>query len=185
MGFNQLKGSIRLYLGFGALILIGIAVAGFGTSQLTSIDGRVTEMGRQADNVVRVLETGRLLTTMRLSSVRYVAEGDEALAKAFKDNQAQASDFMKAAAETTHSDERRRLYNQAQGIINDHGAKFDELTLLVKRQADELAKLFSGGTALTAATDKMVEAARNTKDAALIQAAAMAERDVLGMGKAA
>ncbi|HVJ52209.1 MAG TPA: methyl-accepting chemotaxis protein, partial [Aliidongia sp.] len=171
--------NVRLYLGFGALILIGIAVAGFGSWQLESINDRVAEMGRQSDNVVRVLQTGRLTALMRLYRLRYIAEEDEALAKQFHEAQSQAVDMMKAAAQTTRSEERRRLYNQLQGLVAEHGTKFDEVVGIVKQRADERSKLFSGGDALTAMSDKLVAAARETKDAGLVQTAVAAERTVL------
>jgi methyl-accepting chemotaxis protein len=179
MGLNRLKVNSRLYLGFGILILVGIAVAGFGTSQLLTIRGHVAKMGRQADDVVGVLETGQLLMSMRVSRVRYLLEHEEEQATRFKETQARATDLMKKSIETTQSDERRQVYNQVQRAIADHGGRFDELVLITKQQADELAGLVSDGRALTGAMEQMVVGMRDTNDSGLVQGAIAVDRAVL------
>jgi methyl-accepting chemotaxis protein len=179
MGLNQLKVSIRLYLGFGALILIGIAVAGFGAWQLSNINAQVTEMGRESDSVVRALRTNALIETMRRTRLRYGISAEADQAKLFKDSLAQAMELVKISAADTHSDERRRIYAIVQSTFADHGAKFDEFADVIAAQADGRAKLFAGGDAVTAATDKLIAAARETHDAALADAGMAVERDVL------
>jgi methyl-accepting chemotaxis protein len=179
MRFNQLKVNARLTTGFGALIVIGIAVAGFGGWQLTTIGGQVGKMSALAENAIRVLETNRLVEAAGRLRLRYVATNDEAFAKEFREGQAQAAALLKEAAEKTLSDERRRTYNGLSSTVADHGAKFEELVQTGKQQQDELAKLFKGGDALTAATDKLVAASHETKDAALSDAAGAAEHAVL------
>src|ERR1700730_9429195 len=98
MRFNQLKVNARLTTGFGALIVIGIAVAGFGGWELTRIDGQVGKMSALAENAIRVLETNRLVEGAGRLRLRYVATNDEAFAKEFREGQAQAAALLKEAA---------------------------------------------------------------------------------------
>jgi methyl-accepting chemotaxis protein len=179
MRLNQLKINTRLITGFGILIVIGIAVAGFGTWQLSAIARQVGKMGALADNSVRVLETNKLVETGRRVRLRYVLAGDDAFVTEFKESQSQATALLKEAAEKTLSEERRRTYNGLSAILADHGAKFDELVQSTKQQEEERAKLFKGGDALTTATDKLVAAARQATDGAVNTAADATERAVL------
>ncbi len=179
MGLNKLKINIRLYVGFGVLILIGSAVAGLGSWQLTSVDRQVERMSAVADNSVRVLQADAMIESGRLARVHLARDGDESAATTFRDLQAAIAEKMKISAEKTVSTERRAIYNEILSALVDHTAKFDTLAQTLKQQADERAKLFTGGDALTAAVNKVLDALKDTPDPAVSQAAAVFERSVL------
>lgn len=175
---SRLKLSSRLFLGFGALVVIGLALAGFGAWQLTNIEDQVARMGNFAGNTVRTLRQGQLVETMRRSRIQFV-DGEDGKEKEFKETVAATAALLKTSIEVTLSQERRQLFSSVASILQDHDKKFNELAQFVRQQRDERAKLLAGGEALTAATDKLMATARQTQDAAVIQAAVGVDRTVL------
>ncbi len=171
--------SSRLYAGFGALVVIGIAVAGYGFWQLSNTRAQITEMNAVSANTVRVLEETRLVETLRRARQTYSESGDAGVAKEYKDAVTQTLGLLKESAANTISQERLAIYNSSDTAIADQGTQFDQMVQLKSQEAGAIAKLFSGDDAMSAATDKLVAAARDGKDSESIAAATNVERALL------
>ncbi len=100
----------RIYGGMGILVMLGLALAGLGVWNLTSIDGQVARMSALSDNNTRVLRIVGLLETTRRSSLRYKISGTQDALKDSDAAEAQIADLLQAAAKATLSEERRRTY---------------------------------------------------------------------------
>jgi methyl-accepting chemotaxis protein len=179
MHFIRLRVRTRIYLGFGALVVLGLALGLFGVYQLANVGTETGKMNALAGNVARVLDTSRWLETMRRTQTRYRYNPDETALQDNKDAQAKAIVLLTEAGKATLSEERRRAYAAIQGSLHDYDSLMQQLVQFTKDAADARATLFTGGTVLTAATDKLAAAARASNDQAVGNAAEAVERTIL------
>jgi methyl-accepting chemotaxis protein len=179
MGFNRLRVRTRIYLGFGVLVVLGLCLAVFGIFQLGEVGTQVRRMDALGGNTQRVLTISRNLEAIRRAETRYLLDaGDAALTDAH-DNAARANTLLTEAAQVTSSEERRKAYHAVQDSLRAHGTNLDQLERLTTSWLAERAKLFTGGDALTAAADRLLEAARASHDPAMSAAASNVESTVL------
>jgi methyl-accepting chemotaxis protein len=169
----------RVFVGFGSLILIAAAVAGFGYFQLTAIESQLSKFVSVAGNTSRNLDVQRLTERMRRLARNYQVTQDETVANEFDSTQTRASELLAAAAKATISEERRRLYGQANQSLSAVKENFSQLVEFGKQVVAARAKLFSGGDELTAQTQKLVEAARGQSEQGIKAQAADVENAVL------
>jgi methyl-accepting chemotaxis protein len=179
MRFNRLSIRARIYAGFGALVLLGAALAGFGVYRLSDIGVEVGKMDALAGNVQRVLLATRNLEAVRRAETRYLFDATDDALKDARANAEKANALMIEAGNATLSEERRRRYGEVRDTLTAHAQKLDQFVQLTRTSLDERAKLFSGGDALTAATDRLTAAAHAKGDDAIVSAAAAVERGVL------
>jgi methyl-accepting chemotaxis protein len=179
MGFIRLRVSTRIYLGFGSLIVLGLCLAVFGVYQLGDISTEVGKMDALAGNTERVLIVTRHLEAIRRAGTRYLADADDNSLQDARDNLTNSHTLLTAAGQATLSEEPRKTYRAVQDGLSSLGAKFDDMAKLSGTWVAERAKLFTGGDALTAATNQLLEAARGTHDPAMVESAASVEAAVL------
>ena len=85
MSLLNLRISSRLYGGFGALVVFGLALAGFAVWQLNQISTQVSLLTLQSTNTIRVEEIAAELQAIRRAFLRYAFDHDEkAMAEAEK-----------------------------------------------------------------------------------------------------
>ena len=101
MSLLRLRIKGRLYAGFGALVLFGVALAAFAVWQLSAVSRQVSKMTALSDNTIRVLEISTDLQAMRRATLRYVFDHDKA-------SQQEAEDRAKQAIELLQGRPRRR-----------------------------------------------------------------------------
>jgi methyl-accepting chemotaxis protein len=171
MSFNRFKVRTRIFIGFGALIALSLILAGFGAYQLSRVGSESSKMGALAGNVSRVLDATYRLEAIRRVENRLRLAVDESEMTEAKDTIAQMQTLLTAAGQVTLSEERRRVYASVQETLRAHEELFGQFTQLLKNATEQRAALFSGGDSLTAAANRLVEAARATDDAATSQAA--------------
>ena len=68
----------RLYGGFGALVLFGLASSGFAVWQITEVGTRVGAMTQLSSNTIRAAEVASELQAVRGTILRYSFDQDEA-----------------------------------------------------------------------------------------------------------
>lgn len=73
MSFLNLRIRGRLYGGFGALVLFGIATAVFAVWQLSAINAQVAALTLQSNNTIRVEEIATELQAIRRAVLRYAS----------------------------------------------------------------------------------------------------------------
>jgi methyl-accepting chemotaxis protein len=169
----------RIYLGFGTLMALGLAVAAFGVWQLSTVSGQVGRLTQVSENTVRMLEVGKLLETIRRAGLRYKTVGGDDPIKELTDSQSAATDLLAAGAKAARLDERRRVYEEVRGSLGAYRAKFDSLVQTGTKMRDDRKALFAGGDELTAATARAVDAARATGEPGLAAHAASVEAKIL------
>jgi methyl-accepting chemotaxis protein len=179
MRLSDYRINTRIYAGFGSLIAITAVLAAFGMFQLRAINGHVDKFVGVAGNTTRNLTVQRIAARLRRLALQFQATEDRSAVDKFAADQVQALDLLAAAAKATISDDRRRLYGEASATISSVKHDFDELVMLGSKTADARAKLFTGGDELTAATDKLVAAAREQSEVSVKAQAIDVETAVL------
>jgi len=160
MRFSRFRVRTRIYAGFTALVVLGLCLAGFGGYQLAHVGGEVGKMDALAGNTQRVLHATRGLEAIRRAGTRYLLDGSDSAMKDARDNSSQVRSLMAEAAKATLSEDRRRTYNGVASTLDALDQELDTIAGLTRSYLEARAKLFSGGDALTAATDKLVSSAR-------------------------
>jgi methyl-accepting chemotaxis protein len=179
MDFIRLKVRTRIYLGFTALIVLSLGIAGFGVYQLSGIGGHVRTMDVLAGVTQRVLSVTRNLEAIRSAETNYLSDAPDASMQEARANAQQANAHLAEAVRVAISQERANIYRSVQDALKAHGANLDQLGQLSATWVAERANLFTGGDALTAATDRLVEAARASSDAEARDTADKVERAML------
>jgi hypothetical protein len=150
----------RIYGGSGILVALGVALAGFGIWQFTAVDRQINRMSAFSDDNTRVLQVSRLLESTRRSVLRFKVSGDEAALKENQASDAAAFGLLEAAKAMSLSEARTRTYQEIEdGIVNYRKLR-DALVENAERIAAQRDGLLSGGEAMTASAEKLVDAAR-------------------------
>jgi methyl-accepting chemotaxis protein len=169
----------RIYFGFGMLLILSAGPAIFSVTQLGSIGSQVDRSTSLTTNTVRVLDSERLFESMRKDALRNQANWDEASPKAFGESAAQVRELLTAAGTVTLSEERRRTYAEVMRRTEELSAEFAQLAKMTSGAKEERAALFGIGDEVTAATNRLVAAARASNDPDILTAAQTAESAVL------
>jgi HAMP domain-containing protein len=147
---------LKLYGGFGILVLIAIALALYAILEFNGIGSNVVKMNALADNTGRVLQIENYLEKMRRSALRYAYDHDEAAAKENGEIANKAIATLRDAEKATLSEERRKLYNGLQTDIAAVQKVTESLFDAVKQMQAEQAKLYGVGNDLTDTTNVIV-----------------------------
>jgi len=184
MALSHLGIRSRIYGGMGVLVVLGLALAGLGVWNLTSIDSQVAKMSALSDNNTRLLRIVGLLETTRGASLRYKISAAQGAAKDSDAAEAQIADLLQAVAKATRSEERRRTYqSMAEGVAAYHKMR-GELIELTRQIQDARAKLFTGGDQMAADTGRLVAAAQDADSSEIETATREVDAAILQVGVA-
>ncbi|MGA3005330.1 MAG: methyl-accepting chemotaxis protein [Acetobacteraceae bacterium] len=150
----------RIYGGMGILVILGLTLAAEGVRQLTAIDSQVARMSALSDNNTRVLRIAGLLETARRTALQYKASANPAALQEGDAADAQIAELLRAAAQATLSEERRRTYGSMADNIAEYHKLRGELGRLAQTIQKNRANLFSGGDQMAAASVALVAAAQ-------------------------
>jgi methyl-accepting chemotaxis protein len=156
---NRYRIRSRIYVGFGTLVVLILGLALFCIVQLTNIKGAVDKLSSLSGGV-RVIETGRLLETLRRTAQAYDANEEDSAIHEFATARSQASELVNAAAKATLSPERFQIYQKVLTSLDNLDLNFKRLLDLVGKTQVARSGLFTGGEELTAATIRLVELTR-------------------------
>jgi methyl-accepting chemotaxis protein len=176
---RNMKIRTRVLAGFGTLVILGACLAGFGVYELSNVQKDVNEMNTRSASIVRVLEVSHLAETVRRAVVRYKLDQNGPALDALNAARARGAELMKEAAAKTEADERRRVYLGIEDFFRSLEAKASQFVELKNETVAGRAKLASIGNELSAAVDRLVEAARSAGDPALSDLASNVDRAVL------
>ncbi len=177
--FGRVSVRARIYFGFGMLVVLSACVAAFSVSQFGSISAEVQRSTALTGNTVRVLDVERLFESMRKDALRNEATWDEESAKAFGGSKTEVLELLTAAGKATLSEDRRKTYGEVGRRTEELSAEFAQLAKLTAGAKDERTALFSVGDEVTAATSRLVAAARAINDPDILSAAQSAESAIL------
>jgi methyl-accepting chemotaxis protein len=169
----------RLYVGFLSLIAVALSLAGSGSWGIDGLGRKIITLEAVGGNVQRVLTTKSLFEAIRRAEVSYMLDNNAASVTDMQADQAKAKELLAEAAAHTLSTERLAIYKQISAQLDEHVVGTAKLVQLGHTAEEERARLFTGGDALTAATDKMMATVHATHDEGIESAAAQVERGVL------
>jgi methyl-accepting chemotaxis protein len=161
------------------LLILGAGLAIFSVTQLGSIGSEVDRSTSLTTNTVRVLDSERLFESMRKDALRNQANWDEASPKAFAESAAQIHELLAAAGKVTLSEERRRTYAEVMRRTDELLVEFGQLAKMTAGAKEERTALFGIGDEVTAATSRLVAAARAGNDPDILAATQTAESAIL------
>jgi methyl-accepting chemotaxis protein len=172
---------MRLYAGFGVLVLFSIGLAAFAVTELGTIGGDVGRSAALTGNTVRVLNATRLFESMRRDALRSATTWDNSGVKEFGESSTQVIALLNAAAKATLSEERRRTYLGLEPKTEALASSFDHLAKLAASATSDRKTLFTVGDDVSVATAALVKAARAGSDAQILSAAQSMESTVLSV----
>jgi methyl-accepting chemotaxis protein len=149
MSLLRLRIAGRLYAGFGALVLLGVALAGFAIWQLGTISRQVTEMASLSDNTMRVQEISVDLQAMARATLRFDFDHDKASMEEADKRGQHALELLETANSSTQPDERRKAYEEIAADVRALQPKRAELVAAVRTDLADYANAFdSAGPSL-------------------------------------
>jgi methyl-accepting chemotaxis protein len=179
--FSNYRIRTRIYVGFGAVILLGAIVAGFGVWQFTALGKNVNQLVTAGSDVNRNLEVTRIIEAMRRAALTYKTSGEDGAIKDFADGAARASGLLDAAGKTTISDEQRPIYEAAVAQAAEIQQEFAKLAEIGKEIKADRGGLYKGGEDLRTSGEKLIIKARSTLDDGLISRAQDVQAAELGV----
>jgi methyl-accepting chemotaxis protein len=171
MRFSDYRIRTRIYVGFGAVIVLGALVTLFGIWQFSTVGREVDGLVASGAGVARNLEVNRIVEGMRRAALKYKTGGDEGAIKEFTDGAARATSLLQEAAALTASDEQRQIYAAATGQLAESQQEFAKLAAIGTRIKSGRGDLFKGGEALKTAAENLIIKSRSSFDDALISRA--------------
>jgi methyl-accepting chemotaxis protein len=150
----------RLFGGFGVLVLLGLALAGYGAWQLSAVGGQAGRVNRLADNMTRLVELRQKLEIMRRAALRLTTVVDETAIKEGAAAEQEAAELLDTGVKVTNSEDRSRSYASIAGGVASFRSKRESLIALARQAQGDRGHLFAAEDELTAATVKLVEASR-------------------------
>lgn len=163
MSFLTLRIRGRLYGGFGALVLSGLAMAGFGVYQLGQIGEQVAVMANQSVNTIRGTETETELQAIRRALLRYVVDQDDASDKEAAARLAKTVDKLNGAMAQTPSAEGRQAYADLLKVMADIVTQRETIHAALGRMTAAKASALSEIARLNTEFEKFLAAAGGTE----------------------
>ena len=153
----------RLYGGFGALVLFGIATAVFAVWQLSAINAQVATLTLQSNNAIRVEEIATELQAIRRAVLRYAFDHDEKTFAEAESRLGKAAGLLEAAGKAAMSEEWRAAFKEVVGDVEGLKTKRIALGDAVKQMIAGRELLFSDGDQMAENVQKFVDAAKDSE----------------------
>jgi methyl-accepting chemotaxis protein len=152
----------RLYSGFGALVLFGLAGSGFAVWQMTEVSNQVESMSLLSANNIRVAQIASELYATRGAVLRYSFDQDEAsLSEADKLLAGVMTGLEKVIGNST-AESRRAAYRAIVKDVADVNAKRQTLGDAGRQVVTGRQVLQEAGDKLASSLRKLVISTRNT-----------------------
>ncbi|EJN13936.1 methyl-accepting chemotaxis protein, partial [Bradyrhizobium sp. YR681] len=169
----------RLYAGFSILVVVGLIMAGVAIWNLGAVQGQMARLSSLADNTARVQEISINLQALRRANLRYIYDADEPAFKEAAEREAATVELLKAAAKSTISEERLKIYNGLVGDIEKMKSLRERMGAAINAATKGKAALLAGGDELTASSGKVAAAAAATGDTYITSSVADLESKIL------
>ncbi|MGJ5182074.1 methyl-accepting chemotaxis protein [Bradyrhizobium oligotrophicum] len=167
---GDVKIGIRLIVGFGVLVVIGLATAAFGFWQQGIISAKVLRMGDQSQNAIGVVKLSADLHASSRAMLRYRSDRDQASYAEAQARLANATATLEATISRTVSQERLAAYRQLQPEIASLSEKGNALGNLMQASFAARDVLFVDGDRLAADLRKLADSAEATAQSQMMSA---------------
>jgi methyl-accepting chemotaxis protein len=118
---------VKIFAGFGSIIVLLALVSGFGAYELSSTGASVTRLNTASEASQRILELDRNMEVMRQRALRFKSLHDKTSVDEFNESYKQSAELLDLAMKGAPSEERRQLYQTAAQQTEIAKQKFDEL----------------------------------------------------------
>ncbi|MBR1177755.1 HAMP domain-containing protein, partial [Bradyrhizobium sp. KB893862 SZCCT0404] len=154
----------RLYAGFSVLVGLGLVMAAVAVWNLWAVQDQMARLSTLSDNTARVQEISINLQALRRANLRYIYDADAPAFKEAAERETATVELLKAAAKSTVSEERLKIYNGLTSDIEKLKSLRERMGAAIDATTKGKATLLAGGDELTANTSKVVAAATATGD---------------------
>jgi methyl-accepting chemotaxis protein len=179
--FSDFRIRTRIYGAFGAVIVLGAAVTGFGVWQFSALGQDVNRLVTAGAGVARSLEVNRMVELLRRAALKYKTSGDEAAVKEFADGMVRATARLDEATKEPVAEAQRKIYDAARTELAEIEKQFAALTTIGGKIAIDRDALFKGGEALRKASEALLVKAHGAFDDGLISRAQDVQAGELGV----
>jgi methyl-accepting chemotaxis protein len=152
----------RLYGGFGALVLFGLASSGFAVWQMTEVGTQVDSLSILSSNTIRAAEIASELHAIRGAVLRYSFDQDEAALADADKRLAGVTTSLETVIKASRSEERRAAYRTIEKDVADVKAQRQALGDAIKQVVAGREVLQEAGDKLSSSLRKLVISTRNT-----------------------
>ena len=152
----------RLYGGFGALVLFGLASSGFAVWQMTEVGTQVDSLSILSSNTIRASEIASELHAIRGAVLRYSFDQDEAGLVDADKRLAGVTASLDTVIKSSRSEERRAAYRTIEKDVADVKAQRQALGDAIKQVVAGREVLQEAGDKLSSSLRKLVISTRNT-----------------------
>ncbi|MES2030096.1 MAG: methyl-accepting chemotaxis protein [Pseudomonadota bacterium] len=152
----------RLYGGFGALVLFGLASSGFAVWQMAEVGTQVDSLSILSSNTIRASEIASELHAIRGAVLRYSFDQDEAGLVDADKRLAGVTASLDTVIKSSRSEERRAAYRTIEKDVADVKAQRQALGDAIKQVVAGREVLQEAGDKLSSSLRKLVISTRNT-----------------------
>ncbi len=170
---------LRLYGGFGILVVMTLGLVIYGVQEFGAIDFSVTRMNGISENTTRTLQIEDYLEKLRRTVLSYSHDHDDPSLKQNAEVAALALSTLQAAEQATPSEERKKMYQEVEAGLASSQQSMQLLVATVKQMKEEKSRLSTVGESLTATTGALVDKARATSDQTVAGLAAKLDSQLL------
>ena len=163
MSLFNLRISGRLYGGFGALVVFGIALAAFAVWQLNQISTQVSLLTLQSTNTIRVEEIATGLQAIRRAVLRYQFDQDEKSIVEAEKRLTTVGEALDLVGKTTASDEWRAAFKDVANTVEGMKTKRIAQVEAGKQMMGGRDFLFTDGDKMGEDLQRFVDAANDTE----------------------
>jgi methyl-accepting chemotaxis protein len=122
---------VKIFAGFGSIIVLLALVSGFGVYELSSTGASVTQLNKASEASQRILELARNMEVMRQRALRFKALHDKASIDEFNQSYKESAELLTMAINSAPTAERRQLYENASKLMETAKKKFEDLVTSV------------------------------------------------------
>ncbi len=143
---------------------LGLVMAAVAVWNLWAVQDQMARLSTLSDNTARVQEISINLQALRRANLRYIYDADAPAFKEAAERETATVELLKAAAKSTVSEERLKIYNGLTSDIEKLKSLRERMGAAIDATTKGKATLLAGGDELTANTSKVVAAATATGD---------------------
>jgi methyl-accepting chemotaxis protein len=122
---------VKVFAGFGSVIVLLAAVSGFAVYELSSTGASVTRLNMASEASRRILELDRNMEVMRQRALRFKTLHDKTSVDEFNEAYRESAALLAQSEKNAPTEERRRLYEGAARQVDVAKQKFDDLVKTV------------------------------------------------------
>jgi len=169
----------RLYLGFGLLVLSGLGLAAFGINALRQIESDAGRSIRLTTNSIRSLEIVGMIESAKRAAFQSAVTWQPNIARDLDAKVGEALAQLDVAIRVATSPERMATYRGVADQLTSMKSEMAQLSSSTAVALAERTRLYAVGDELSAATGRLLSAAREAAEPALVAEAQSVESAVL------